>query len=889
MRGWNVKPAGAERAEQIARGVDIAGHPEAEGIGVATAGGGALRYAFRFAGVGAAYFILAKAGLELASIHPSATPVWPPTGLALAAVLLWGYRLWPAIFAAAFAANAITAGSLATSAAIGAGNTLEALISAWLVNRWAGGMHAFATPLGVAKFALVGLAPGPALSATIGVASLSLAGYADWAAFAAIWKTWWLGDVAGGLVAAPFVALWASAGTRAFARAEFGASALTYAGALAVGLVAFSPWIEQTADRGALAFLAVLPLLWAALVRGPRDTATVALLLSASAVWGTLLDGGPFARITLNESFLLLIAFMISVSVPSLALSADAEQRRRTAARLTRARAASERIVEARTAELVDANAALEAALAQRARTEAELREQSLHLIEAQRLASIGSWAWNTDENRITWSDTLYEIFGLRPAEFPATYEAFLARVHPDDRARLSAVIGAAVESGGDFRMDERIVRPGGEIRHLQGSGRAIAGPDGKVVRLLGVCQDVTEQHRARAALLEAKETLHQAQKMEALGQLTGGIAHDFNNILTAVANSLELVRGSPSIDARQKTRLDRALQAARNGAALVQQLLVFARKQPVQAEPCDVRATLRATMTMIERMAGENIEVIADLGPELRRANIDPAQLQSVILNLAVNARDAMPSGGTLRITGANVRPVGARPAPACIYIAVTDSGLGMTPEVQARAFEPFFTTKEIGKGTGLGLSMVYSAIRQVGGAVEIDSAPGRGTTVRLLLPAADSPATQPVAPPRRESASAAAGGGVRILYVEDELLVRLATIDLLASAGYVVHEAPDAERALALLDSEPAISLMVTDVGLPRMDGHELAAEARRRRPGLKVVFLTGYDRARFAGRSTEALLRDSGIRYLDKPYQPEDLFRALGDLATPEGAAR
>ncbi len=882
----DLKPAGTERADTSALAETHGGGAEAIG---ANAPFGAARYALRAALVGAAYFALAKGGLALASIHPSATPIWPPAGLALAALLLWGYRLWPAILIAAFAANVVTAGSAATAAAIGAGNTLEALVSAWLVNRWAGGLRAFTTPLGVAKFALIGLVPGPALSATIGVASLSLAGYADWNASAAIWKTWWLGDVAGGLVVAPVVVLWATAGWRALLRAEIGASALTFAGALAVGAVAFSPWIEQTADRGALAFLAVLPLLWAAIARGPRDTATVALLLSASAVWGTLLDGGPFARFTLNESFLLLIAFMISTAVPSLALSADAEQRRRTAAGLRRARADSERIVETRTAELIAANAALEAALAQRARAEAELREQSLHLVEAQRLASIGSWAWDVGENRIAWSDTLHEIFGLRPVEFPATYEAFLARVHPDDRARLSSVIGAAVENGGDFRMDERIVRPGGEIRHLQGSGRAIAGADGKVVRLLGVCQDVTEQHRARAALLEANETLHQAQKMEALGQLTGGIAHDFNNILTAIANSIELVRGSPSVDAKQKARLDRALQAARNGAALVQQLLVFARKQPARAEPCDVGATLRATVTMVRRVAGENIAVIADLAPDLRRVRIDPAQLQTAILNLAVNARDAMPGGGTLRITSANVRPVGGRPAPECIFIAVADSGTGMAPEIQARAFEPFFTTKEIGKGTGLGLSMVYSAIHQIGGAVEIESAPERGTTVRMLLPAAEPPDAPAAPAPRRERAADREGGGKPVLYVEDETLVRVATVDLLASAGYAVRDAADAERALALLDAEPALALMVTDVGLPGMNGHELAAEARRRRPGLKVVFLTGYDRARFRGGADDSLLRDPGVRYLDKPYQPEELFRALGDLAPPDGAAR
>ncbi len=832
---------------------------------------GPLQFALRLAGVGVAYFALAKAGLALASIHPSASPIWPPTGFALAALLLWGYRLWPAIFAAAFVANALTAGSLYTSAAIAAGNTLEALITAWLLTRWAGGRDAFATPLRVGKFALLSLGPGTMVSATIGVVSLSLAGFADWRAFASIWQTWWLGDVAGALVVTPAVVLWAQAGPRAFTRVELGASGLAYAAALAVGAIAFSPLIDSPADRGALAFLAVLPLLWAALRRGPRDTATVALLLSAAAITGTLLDGGPFARMTLNDSFLLLLAFMISVTVPSLALSADAERRRLIEAHLRRDRTASEAVVRERTA-------ALEAALAERARTEAELRQQSVHLVEAQRLAGLGSWVRDVAANRVTWSDTLLEIFGIRPSDFKGTFEDFIGRVHPDDRAAVRAVVDEAVRAGGDFRIDCRIVRPDGEIRHLQGTGKAIADEHGKTVRLMGVSQDVTDRRRAEAALADAQQALHQSQKMEALGQLTGGIAHDFNNILTAIANSLELLRKGDG-GAKQPERIERALQAARNGAALVQQLLVFARKQPVEAEPHDVNEIVRATATMFARSASENIAVVTDLAPNLGWARIDPTQLQTAILNLAVNARDAMPDGGTLHIATANLRPEAGRLGPRRIAIAVSDTGIGMPPEVQARAFEPFFTTKELGKGTGLGLSMVYSAMRQMGGDAAIESAPGQGTTVRLVLPAVDPPSASDA--PASAAAAPAAGARAKpaVLYVEDEALVRMATVDLLESAGYAVRAAADAERALALLAAQPDITLMVTDIGLPGMNGHALAAEARRRRPGLKVVFLTGYDR----DKAGDASRRDPDVRHLDKPYQPEDLFKALGELAT------
>ena len=284
------------------------------------------KYPIELAAVAVVYFAAAKLCLTLASIHPNATPIWPPTGLALAAILLCGHRIWPAIFAGAFLVNLTTAGSIYTSCAIGFGNTLEAVIGGWLINRWSDGRNTFETPIGVAKFTLIGLGPSTMTSATIGVGSLSLAGYADLSNFAPVWMTWWLGDLAGALVVTPVIVLWSA--PPSLDRDQLLRSAMILATALAVGIVAFSPLFEQTADRAALAFLAILPLIWAALRAGPRDTATVALILACFAVWGTVMEGGPFARSNINDSFLLVLAFMISISVPSLALSADVAMRR---------------------------------------------------------------------------------------------------------------------------------------------------------------------------------------------------------------------------------------------------------------------------------------------------------------------------------------------------------------------------------------------------------------------------------------------------------------------------------------------------------------------------------------------------------------------------------
>jgi two-component sensor histidine kinase len=288
-----------------------------------------LKYFVEFLGVAITYLAAAKLSLALASVHPSATPIWPPTAFALAAVLLLGYRISPAIFVAALIANAITAGSIFTSVAIATGNTLESVVGTYLINRWSDGVRTFDIPAGVARFALICFMPSTMISATLGVVSLSLGGYADWANFASIWMTWWMGDLAGALVITPVIVLWTTSFPRSPARQEWMQSCAVFSAVTVVGLIAFSPMIEQTANRSPLAFLAILPLMWAALRRNQRDTATTALILACFAVWGTASDGGPFARSNLNDSFLLLLAFMIGISVPSLALSADVATRKR--------------------------------------------------------------------------------------------------------------------------------------------------------------------------------------------------------------------------------------------------------------------------------------------------------------------------------------------------------------------------------------------------------------------------------------------------------------------------------------------------------------------------------------------------------------------------------
>jgi GAF domain-containing protein/integral membrane sensor domain MASE1 len=345
-----------------------------------------LNYIGGLIGIGLTYFVLAKSGLALALIHPNASAIWPPTGFALAAIVLWGYRAWPAIFLAAMIANATAAGSIGTAISIATGNTLEALVGAALINVWCNGRDTFSTANGVAKFAVICVVLATPISATVGITTLAVVGDADWANFARIWLTWWLGDMIGALVVTPVVVLCALSDPRAFSRVELTESAGVIALAVAVGFIAFSPYVQTAATPGALSFLAVLPLLWAALRRGPRDTAVASLILAGFSIWGTFSGAGPFAAASLNDSLLLVLVFLISVSVPSLALSADVAMRKTIEENLRRTNTELDSRVEMRTAELADANQALRDEVSRRAGTEREALEQQTAAFEVLRV-----------------------------------------------------------------------------------------------------------------------------------------------------------------------------------------------------------------------------------------------------------------------------------------------------------------------------------------------------------------------------------------------------------------------------------------------------------------------------------------------------------------------
>lgn len=371
---------------------------------------------------------------------------------------------------------------------------------------------------------------------------------------------------------------------------------------------------------------------------------------------------------------------------------------------------------------------------------------------------------------------------------------------------------------------------------------------------------------------------LHEAQKLETLGQLTGGVAHDFNNLLTPVIGNLDLLRRRLPPEERAHRLIDASLQAASRAATLVQRLLAFARRQDLTVRSVDVGSLLDGMSDLIRRSLDPAIQVEISHSPELPPARVDPNQLELAILNLAINARDAMPGGGKLRIHADSVPAHDGPGAEDCVRIVVQDNGTGMDERTLARAVEPFFSTKGVGRGTGLGLSMVHGLAAQLGGSLHLDSAPGKGTTAEILLPVADEPA---LADEPTQRALVTAPRRAAILLVDDEDLVRVGTSEMLADLGYEVVAASSGAEALHLLRAGEEFDLMITDYLMPGMNGVELAEEAKRLAPDMIVMLVTGY--------STIAEGPGSTLPRLAKPFRQADLAEFVAELLVPRGSGK
>ncbi len=516
--------------------------------------------------------------------------------------------------------------------------------------------------------------------------------------------------------------------------------------------------------------------------------------------------------------------------------------------------------------------------------TERRHAEERLRI--AQTAGGIGTFEHRDGFATVAVSPQFCRVMGLHPANvLPVT--TINGLVLPGQAPLIAEDVSAESSAAADLRIRRS---DDGAVRWVARRGEIVANDEGRGYRFIGVIYDVTAAKGAEARLRELNETLEtrietalaerarvehalrQAQKMEAVGQLTGGIAHDFNNLLTIIIGNLETAtrRLDAGVDPRVQRALQHATKGAERAATLTQRLLAFSRQQPLDPRATDIGRLLSGMSDLLTRAISETIAVNIHAAPDLPLIDVDPHQLENAILNLAVNARDAMPDGGSLSVE--------ARLAdrPGEIVIAVVDSGSGMTLDTIAKAFDPFFTTKEVGKGTGLGLSMVHGFVTQSGGRIEIDSIPGTGTTIQLFFPASSGAEIVSNAAPASQI-----GLGSRdetILVVEDDDDVRAYSVGLLRELGYRVIEAHDGGAAVRLLERpDQGVDLLLTDVVMPAMSGRELAAIAAKLRPELPILFTSGYPREEIAkdGRL------EAGINLLPKPFTYATLAEKIREM--------
>jgi PAS domain S-box-containing protein len=927
------------------------------------------------------YVLAGKLGLAFAHVHVSATPVWPPAGIALAALLLFGTRVWPAIFAGAFVVNVTTAGSVVTSLGIATGNTLEALLGAHLVRRYAGGAAVFERPQDIFKLAALSAVGSTTVSATIGVSSLVLTGEAAWSDAGAIWLTWWLGDASGILLVTPLIMLWARRSPDpALVRRPVEAAAV-FGAIIATNVLVFGGILPEGLRHLPVPFLSIPPLLWASYRLGLQATSAALFALAGVAVAGTLAGWGPFSEGPPGRSLLLVQAFLATMALTALPLAAVVSERRR-------------------------------------ADDAARVREEQLRVAVA--AAQMGTWEWTVATGEVRWSASLEAMHGLPPGSFAGTYEAFQRDIHPDDRATVAASIETSLTQGA-HRVEYRVVRPDGAVRWVEGRGEVFRDAAGRPERLIGVCVDVTERKRAdernrvladiarsisasldidtvlpriadgaralcgsdTAAIFlrdEASEAMVPRYRvgpwlaaydtirirpgegrrplrtrsdrtdprlqtpLHAIAEQTGTVAlmvvpiliaddvagllyisnrssrefsdddeavsrrlaeqaaiaiqnarlfaregaaradaeaasrgkdaflamlsHELRNPLGAISNAVHVLErvdgGAAAVHAREII----ARQTQHLGR-LVDDLLDVSRalsgKISLRREVVDVAAVVERALAAVK---STEATASRELSLEARPAHVhgDAVRLEQVVNNLLENALKYTPAGGRIRIA------VGTRDDTA--VLDVEDSGVGIAPELLPRVFDLFVQADDsldrAAGGLGIGLTLVRRIVEMHGGRVEAASAgPGCGSRFTVRLPAttaAPAPVARPVVP---------VNDARRVLVVEDNADAREMLCQLVRLLGHEVHEAADGlgavDQALHLLPD-----LTLVDIGLPGMDGYEVARRIRAEATGrhLRLVAVTGYG----LREDRERALAAGFDEHLVKPVDPSRLAAML-----------
>jgi PAS domain S-box-containing protein len=806
-------------------------------------------YAIELAAIAACYFSLAEAALLLPAINPAATPIWPPTGFALAFMLLRGYRVWPAILVSSFSANVVSSGTmtdswLLQSTSIAFGTTLAALAGAWLINHRSYGTSTFFTPLGVGRFVIIAFVPTAMMSSASAIMGQLFTSDPNLSSLVILSVSWWLADAAGTILVAPVIVLWAMPPRQAVARWDLLETTAILVSAAVIGAITFLPMTigafnELLSHRSQFSFLILLPLIWAGLRGNQRAAATAALIFCGLAAWSSPPDArGSLAATGLSGSLLFLLALSISTSVASLLLSA--------------------------------------VIVGYRDRLQGAKRHFQIFV---ESVSDYAIFVLDPSGHVAGWNGTAQEIIGYTSEEVVGKHFSLLYR--PDER-RAGVPIRAlqmAIQKG-RHEVEGWRIRKNGTPFFVTGVLTAIRDDNANLIGFASVLRDATERRDTQEKLVEAREQLAMAQKMEAIGKLTGGIAHDFNNLLMIIGGNAQMFKRL--LDPKLPRAIEAIQIAAKRGESLTRQLLTFSRRQHLSPTVVDLNASIRNIRPMIESSLRGNIVYKEKISPTLWPVKVDLAELELAIVNIAVNARDAMSNGGVFTVSADNVTANNDvdqnRRSADFVAVEFSDSGAGIPPDLLSKIFDPFFTTKEVGKGTGLGLSQVYGFAHQAGGTVRADSKVGLGTAITIYLPAyvgakVDAPETS-----KREARHSQRP---MVLIVDDSAEVAEVTSALFEQLGYDTIYRDSAEAALKLLGNDTKIDLVFSDIVMPgTIDGVGLASEVRSLYPRLPVVLTTGYSDAAQAVPPNLPILR--------KPFDTDALRSFMQDMMDVSSAS-
>ena len=800
-----------------------------------------------FLTIAAVFFGLVEAGLSFSPKTVTAV-VWPPSSFALAVILLRGNRIWPAVFTGSFTPYVFAGYPILEASLIAIGTLIAGLTGAFLTRRWSTPAGLFTTARGVAIFSFIAFLPVAVISSAAALGASIVAKGPDLASSVIQWATLWLADGTATLIITPVILLWADVLSASFTKRIFFEALAGSILTAVIGLIAFSPVfapervlsdLNFLAYRGFLGFFIVVPLLVASLEGNRRNTVMVAFIFWAMAIWGLSESTFPFSQKDLTAAQLLLFAISISISLPPLILSNAIATHRNSEAQLIDNRKLLEQQLES---------------------TGSELRIAKRHFdILTDGVAEYAIFVLDTGGHIASWNSSAQKIMGYTTQEVVGKHFGIFFR--PDERrtGEPNRALEGAIERG-KHEIEGWRVRKNGTPFFVTGLISSIHDDAGNLLGFANVLRDATERRDAQEKLVEAREQLAMAQKMEAIGKLTGGIAHDFNNLLMIIGGNAQIFQRL--LDPKLPRAIEAIQTAAKRGESLTRQLLTFSRRQHLSPAVVDLNAAIKNMRTMIESSLRGNIVYKEELDEGVSAVKLDLAELELAIVNISVNARDAMPNGGTFTLTTYNVtreddfsdNQLDGRH----VAIACSDTGMGIPPNLLSKIFDPFFTTKEVGKGTGLGLSQVYGFAHQAGGTVRAQSKVGLGTTISVYLPRADAEIANKEPPakisdqPQRPN----------VLIVDDSAEVAEVTSSLFEELGYATVYRDSAEEALSLLADGVKIDLVFSDIVMPgAIDGVGLAREVRSRYPKLPVLLTTGY--------SDAAQAAPPDLRILRKPF--------------------